>query len=137
MNYQCKIAQENIAANDGRLLSSLPLHMASITYARGAFHLHKDTSRYLDFLMKTYGNGDMVSTQLLQSLGALYTAKAATYLSKRPSRPFVGNLEFFNEHFPPTGAQLRRRYVESEYSPLQAYGYSNYGDPNFKIIFIR
>lgn len=88
--------------------------------------MHKDTSRSLDFLMKTYGNGDMVSTQLLQSLGTLYTTKAATYLSKRPSRPFVGNLEFFNEHFPPTGAQLRQRYVESEYSQLQAYGYSNY-----------
>ena len=131
MVYQCQYCKENVSANDGHLLNMLPPHVSATypvlpKYACGGFHLHKDTSRFLELMMKTYGNGDMVSNLLQQSVGIHYTQKAVSYLSKRPSRPFMKLEEFTNGNWPPSGATLRRLFESAEYSPLNIYGYSNF-----------
>eukprot|EP00980_Cylindrotheca_fusiformis_P012820 scaffold3155_cov91-Cylindrotheca_fusiformis.AAC.1 len=77
-------------------------------------------------MMKTYGNADMVSTHLMQSMGRHYATKAATYLSQEPKHPFPCQSAFVKNNWPPAGPTLRRLYENAEYSPLQLYGYSNF-----------
>jgi hypothetical protein len=133
MNYNCAECSATIAANDGQLLQLLPAHVAATypvlpKYATGAFHLHNDASAFLETMMKTYGNGDMVSCHLLQSLGRHLAKKAATYLSQGPKNvPFPNLAVYTKNNWPPAGATLRRLYESAEYSPLQPYGYSNFG----------
>ena len=145
MSYRCQNCKRIVDANDGRLLNLLPAHvssnypvlpkyakngsfdMANDEYRRNAsFHLHRDVTQVLERVMETYGNGDMASVHMLQSLGRHYTNKVRTYLSKAPTKSFVSPAEFINGFWPPSGQTLRSLYDSSEYSPLQPYGYSNY-----------
>lgn len=145
MVYKCQSCNCNVDANDGRLLHRLPEHMRSIypvppKYAKnggfdvssdesirnGGFHLHKDVIQVMESVFKTYGNGDMLSTHMLQSLGRNFIHKVSTYLSKEPNKAFVSFVDFVNDFWPPSGKTLRRLWESAEYSPLQPYGYSNY-----------
>eukprot|EP00542_Grammatophora_oceanica_P006324 CAMPEP_0194069876 /NCGR_PEP_ID=MMETSP0009_2-20130614/87876_1 /TAXON_ID=210454 /ORGANISM="Grammatophora oceanica, Strain CCMP 410" /LENGTH=420 /DNA_ID=CAMNT_0038723101 /DNA_START=256 /DNA_END=1515 /DNA_ORIENTATION=- len=130
MNYKCPQCQSNVAANDGKLLSSLPTYLRCMypvnpIYATGGFHITEALSQLLENLMVTYANGDFVSKMLYQELGREYTRKVATYLSLSPTRDFAGEREYESGIFPPSGKSLRELYQQAQQSTFTHYGYSH------------
>ena len=130
MNYKCPQCQSNFAANDGKLLSSLPTYLRCMypvnpIYATGGFHITEALSQLLENLMVTYANGDFVSKMLYQEMGREYTRKVATYLSLSPTRDFAGEREYESGIFPPSGKSLRELYEKAQQSTFTHYGYSH------------
>ena len=77
MWYQCPKCAARFAGNVGAILSSLAprIHQAypvEPRYASGGFHLHCDVTDDIDMIMKTYGNGDLVSRMLMNKQAKFY-----------------------------------------------------------------
>ena len=94
MHYKCTECRLTIAANDGRILMSLPPHVrvaypVEPKYASGTFHFHEDLSSEVEVLMKTYANARFVSNCLYREMCKQYTKKMLTYLSQSPKVNFV------------------------------------------------
>src|SRR5210317_1459409 len=128
MRYKWTTCNLLIPANDGRLLSSMPPHIAEIYpvsshYSSGSFHMDKDLTFDLELLMTTYANSKFISEKLYKKLGAKYIEKCRTYLSKFPTTDFVPFDEFIAGFFPPSAQSIREYFQAAQYSNLTPYGY--------------
>jgi hypothetical protein len=117
-------------ANDARILADLPADVASTypvlpRFSNGSFHFHKDLSDDLEELMMTYANGGFVSKKIYKKMNKEYLRATGTYLSRKPTAPFVTAFEYLGGQYPPTGSQIRQYYQAAENSPHTAYGYSH------------
>jgi hypothetical protein len=131
MNYKCSSCNICYAANDGRLLSMLNPAVAAAypvmpTYAAGTFHLHRDFTDFLEPLMRTYGNGPLISSMVYRKMGIQYTRSAETYIARGSKANFISAAEYHGQIFPPTDKGIRDAYLHSEYSELKPYGHSNF-----------
>ncbi|KAG7337271.1 hypothetical protein IV203_006809 [Nitzschia inconspicua] len=133
MNYECKAKGEccksRFAANDGRLLTSLPAHVRQAypvdpRYATGGFHLAECITSDLDILMKTYASGSFISRKMYRRLCNAYVSKVQTYLSKNPSAEIPLFDDFTNGFYPPSPASIRKIFESAEESAETPYGYS-------------
>ncbi|KAG7346282.1 hypothetical protein IV203_005350 [Nitzschia inconspicua] len=133
MNYECKAKGEccesRFAANDGRLLTSLPAHVRQAypvdpRYATGGFHLAECITSDLDILMKTYASGSFISRKMYRRLCNAYVSKVQTYLSKNPSAEIPLFDDFTNEFYPPSPGSIRKIFESAEKSAETPYGYS-------------
>jgi hypothetical protein len=85
MSYACNNCEFGCKGNDGRLLHKLPhpLQMAYPVDRRYAvnkkLHLSKTTTRVMESMMPTYGNGDFLSRMLLRLGASLYEDREESY----------------------------------------------------------
>ena len=129
MSYKCWACRASFAANDARLLSSLPPHIRNCypcdaRFANGGFHLHNNINDDLAALMRTYANGPFVSENMFRKQGKLYERKCLTYLSKNPTQQFVSFEEYRAGIFPPSSDSIRTYFHDSQKSHDTPYGYS-------------
>ena len=130
MRYECVKCEMGFAANSGVILNSLPAHVRQAypvdpRYAAGTFHLSIAITDNIDVVMKTYGNGNMVSKSLIQQQGKHYTRKLENYLSMNPDKSYVGFYELLGT-YPPSGSDIRFLYEQAEKSEDTPTGVCNY-----------
>ena len=130
MTYKCNKCKKHVKANDGRLLHLLSPHIRETypvlpRYAQGQFHLRTDLSDAVDSVMKTYGNAEFVSRQMVAQQGRFYERKALSYLSMDVIHPYPDYEMWRQDVHPPTPETIRTTYFNAEYSSLQPYGYCN------------
>ena len=69
MQYKCKHCNVTYAGNDGRVLATLPPHVAAAypvipSYASGMFHFHQNLTDDLEITMRTYANAKFIRDKL-------------------------------------------------------------------------
>ena len=133
--YRCVTCDVIFHANDQRLLLSLPADIRSkypvepnyaINYGDGGgFHLSIAASDELDFIMKTYGNGEFFSKKLFQMAGRQYLRLLERYISRaKPGQDFPSDFKKWLHRLPPSGNTLRDLYYSSQNSTM-VYGVSH------------
>ena len=130
MTYKCQKCNKHVKANDGRLLHLLDAHVRDTypvlpRYAHGQFHFNTELSDIIDSVMKTYGNAEFVSRQMVAQQGRFYQRKVLSYLSMDVLHPYPDYETWRQDIHPPMPETIRNTYFEAEYSSLQPYGYCN------------
>ena len=130
MTYKCQKCNKHVKANDGRLLHLLDAHVRDTypvlpRYAHGQFHFNTELSDIVDSVMKTYGNAEFVSRQMVAQQGRFYQRKVLSYLSMDVLHPYPDYETWRQDIHPPMPETIRNTYFEAEYSSLQPYGYCN------------
>ena len=130
MTYKCKKCKRHVKANDGRLLHLLDAHVRETypvqpRYAQVLFHLNTELSDIVDSVMKTYGNAEFVSCQMVAQQGRFCQRKVHSYLSMDVIHPYPDYETWRQDIHPPMPETIRTTYFDAEYSSLQPYGYCN------------
>jgi hypothetical protein len=130
MRYDCEDCSLSYSANSGALLSSLPAHVRQAypvdpRYAAGTYHLSIDITDDVDVIMKTYGNGNMISKSLYQQQGKHYTRKLENYFSINPNKNYVAFHDIIGS-YAPSGAAIRFLYEQAENTKDTRTGVSNF-----------
>lgn len=126
MSMTCRCCSARYNANDGAILARIPYY-ASLQYpvdSRFALprnsHLNRSATDVFDFLMTTYGNGELCSRLLYNTINRAYLERLASYYSYHASHtrksinpyskvnttPYLEKWEFVRA-YPPLGDTLR------------------------------
>jgi hypothetical protein len=88
MSYVCTDCKTRIDGNDGRLLVSLPEYIRNaypvepkFASSTSSLHLDRDLTHWMEELMLTYGNGDLLSRIIFLNWNKDYVRHLAEYLS--------------------------------------------------------
>jgi hypothetical protein len=152
MKYVCNMCEETCNANDGRLLSKLPLHVACCypvkpSYAgasahdRGYFQLSVELSEDLEDNILTYANAAVFSRKIWKRVLREYERRLLDYYtiaktSKCLLGPYVSLFEFSGKFYAPSAEQLYTMYHSAERSNLTCTGVSEYDRHRREIIGI-
>ena len=144
--YRCNCCKEYIDSNDGRLIRTLPAHVAQafpvetkFAQPKSKWHLDNVASDLFDALMGGYGNGNMFSKNILypsivkehSRRAEVYYSKCQVYLKKWGNRD-ESSPDFVKCHgeyitcYPPDGAALRKLHSMVLRTPLTKSGISDY-----------
>jgi hypothetical protein len=120
MRYVCPNCNEGYSGNSGTILQMLDsdarqAYPVEPRYALGAWHFSMPISDTVDSLMKTYGNGNMISKVLYQQQGRFYLRKLQSYLSLRPTKNYLLFYATIGS-YAPSGADIRFLYQQAERS---------------------
>ena len=142
MKYVCNICEETCNANDGRLLSRLPVEVASCypvkpRYTCGSdndrcfFQLSVELSEDLEDNILTYANAAVFSRKIWKRVLREYERRLLDYysISKSTGRlhgPYVSLFEYCGKFYAPSGEQLYNMYHSAERSNLTYTGVSEY-----------
>jgi hypothetical protein len=146
MSYTCKACKTRFEGNDGQLLISLPEYVRNAypvypKYAgKGAtFHIDRNCADLVDYLMPTYGNGDMLARLMFTKINKEYLKQFTEYLSFWKGFQFVASKaedivtpplypkkdgEFITV-YPPTGESIRELFDMASLSNRTSYGISD------------
>jgi hypothetical protein len=142
MKYVCDICEETCYANDGRLLSTLPIEVARCypvkpRYAgasdndRNFFQLSVELSEDLEDNILTYANAAVFSRKIWKRVLREYERRLLDYYSIAKSTgcllgPYVSLFQFSGKFYAPSGDQLYNMYHSAERSKLTITGVSEY-----------
>ena len=140
-NVDCDIV--NVPANDGGLLSCLPPHVAAAypvdpKYAQSGktCHIRKSATDIFDMLFTTYGNGELFSKMIYNSINNKYLEKCACYYSyfkslRKQGHP-CNDIALYPKkdgqyctRFPPLGDSIRGLYDAGANSCNNHWGMSD------------
>ena len=151
MTMVCTKCKRRFDANDGEVLLTLPAHVAStypveIKYALSnkSCHLHRNaTEVVVDSIMLTYGNGELCSRLLYNSINRAYMQRLMIYYSyaqcniannnNKPTAPYVAKDGDFIKQYPPLGDTIRDMYDEACSSNNNPWGISDHDRNTFEI----
>ena len=120
-------------ANSGEILAQLPAYAAASYPVEPKYalsknsHLHKSATNVFDFLLTTYGNGDLCSRLLYNSVNRAYLDRVTDYYSYCASTgikatAYVAREGGFIKAFPPVGDFVRDCFDEAARSSNNPWG---------------
>lgn len=132
MELKCSNCKTNYDSNEGAVICNLPIYMAAAYPVETKYclgnnsHLAKTATNVFDIIMTTYGNGELCSRLLYNTMNRAYVDKVADYLSRhavaqdgqdetqsQSPRPYVEKDGGFITYFPPSGEYIRTAYDKS------------------------
>jgi len=137
----CCRCKWRVDANDGELLCTLPAH------ARQAYpvetkhaleknsHLGKSTTDMMDLLMPTYGNGDLCSRLLFNTINRSYLERLQDYSSSYKVHKKEGDCDIipylekdgaYITNYPPLGDGIRDTYDKALSNSFTPWGLSDH-----------
>lgn len=128
MSMTCPSCRRRFNANDGEVLAGLPAYAASSYPVETKYALHQKNSHLsrqateiFDMLLTTYGNGDLCSRLLCNTINRSYIERVASYYSygvksQRCCLPYPEKDGVYMTHYPPTGDSIRDAYDEASNS---------------------
>jgi hypothetical protein len=143
MKYQCAQCNQPCAANDGRLLASLPIEVARCypvkpRYAasgndgdKNFFQMSVELSEDLEDNILTYANANVFSRKIWKRILRDYERRILDYYSIAKTvghlhGPYISLFEFCGKFYAPSGEQLYTRYNSAERSILTSTGVSEF-----------
>jgi hypothetical protein len=137
MSYKCNNCGSVCKGNDGRLLHELPhrLQMAYPVDRRYAvnkkMHLSKTTTRVMENMMPTYGNGDFLSRSLYKLRTSFYEDREESYYqqcaqTEAECAEALSPLQAWLGTFGLSGQTFRDLYNEAAVSNLTSTGMSDH-----------
>lgn len=153
MKYLCDNCTQRCAANDGRLLSSLPFEVARCypvkpTYAGASnekdktfFQLSIEVSEDLEDNILTYANAGVFGRKIWKRVLRDYERRLLDYFSIMKAgggtaAPYVSLFEFSGKFYAPSAEQLYDMYHSAERSSLTPTGVSEFDRHRREIIGI-
>ena len=141
MQYKCNKCKKTCNGTDGNYFHQIPEDLRSAYPVDPRFainnvqiHLTEASSRIVESLMITHGNGDQLSRMLLELRGKKHEDLEVQYYNqilrtiRSPSITESDCFPSFNEYFgkdSPSGVTLRSMYQNAKYSSLNRTGISD------------
>jgi len=139
MSMTCRRCRSRHGANDGEILTHLPSYISSQCPVEPKYalkgnnsHLGRTSTQVFDMLMTTYGNGDLCSRLLFNTLNQTYLERVSSYYSYHVQAktkdviPYVEKDGHFIKTFPPLGDTIREAYDDASNSINNKWGISDH-----------
>ena len=145
----CSGCRRQFDANDGRVLLTLPAHVAALYPVETKYalpnknsHLHRQATDVFDSIMLTYGNGELCSRILYDSINRDYIQRLKIYYSYAKASgtatmPYVPKDGGFIRAHPPLGETIRDIYDEALSSPNNPWGISDHDRNTLEIQSVK
>lgn len=147
MSYACSMCKVRFDGNNGQLLASLPEYVRNaypvepkFADSSSSFHIDRDCSHWMEEIMLTYGNGDLLARIIYSAINKEYLRRLSEYLSYwqayrhvsagdegRHEPPIYPKLDGeFITVYPPSGDSLRDLFDQACSSNKTSYGISDH-----------
>ena len=143
----CQCCKRRVFAIDGEILCQIPAYIAASYPVDSKYalsnknsHVGKSATDIFDQVMTTYGNGNLCSQLLYNSINRMYLEKVSSYYScfkekKRSAattattasvKPYIPKDGTYIKAFPPLGDTIRDLYDSACNNPNNAWGISDH-----------
>jgi len=138
MSMVCPCCRQRFAGNDGNILSTIPAHAANRypvepkhALQNKNTHLGTSATQVFDMLMTTYGNGDLCSRLLYNTLNRSHLERTTSFYSYHASKGqkslnYVPKDGSFITVFPPLGDWIQETYDDACNNSNNHWGISDH-----------